>query len=123
MDFYALRSHTYEQVVQKDKLQLQKNAVVKVEKKQMYDRRRNYSKYVSSVHVPPVSQKKSMQMQSLISGIKHPVKSAVKVTPGTRVLKGFFSKRGSRSQGYVRNPNAYQEGRLPELINRDISES
>ena len=55
--------------------------------------------------------------------MKHPVKNAVKVTPGTRVVKGFFSKRGSRSQGYVRNPNAYAEGRLPELINRDISES
>ena len=62
MDFYALRSQTYENVVQKDKLELKKNDVDKVEKKQMYDRRRNYSKYVSSVHVPLVSQKKSMQM-------------------------------------------------------------
>ena len=63
----------------------------------MYDRRLNYSKYVKSVHIPSVSAKKSMELQSLISGMKHPVKSAVKVSPGTRVIKGFFSKRGSRS--------------------------
>ena len=90
----------------------------------MLDRRKNYSKYVTQVHVPIVSTKKQMELKSLISLQRHPVKNCNRVSPGTQVDRGFFSKRGSRSAGYVRNPKAYPEGLLPSIdMNIDVNES
>lgn len=124
MDFYSLKTNTYEQIVKQDREQFEKVTEIKQEKTQMYHRRKNYATYVKQVHIPTVSKKKSMEMQTLISGTKHPVKNAVKISPGANVSKGsFFFKRQSQSQGYIRNPNAYLETQLPNINPRDISES
>lgn len=47
MDFQALRSHTYEQVVQQEREQMEQHVNKQVVKQQMLDRRKNYSKYVT----------------------------------------------------------------------------
>lgn len=53
------------------------------------------------VHLPAKSLKKEREMQELISGLRHPVKTQVKLLPSTHLAfePQFFTKRGIRSAG------------------------
>ena len=63
------------------------------EKAQLLHRRRNYASYVKQVHLPPKSEKKAHELQSLVAGLKHPVKQAVKAGPGAPLDNTFFGPR------------------------------
>ena len=44
------------------------------EKKKLYDKKKQYGKYVKEIHLPPASQRKYEELESLKSSLKHPVR-------------------------------------------------
>ena len=79
----------------------------------------NYSRYVKQVHLPARSAKKEREMLNLMSGLKHPVRLAIKINPGAPVdseqPQAFFNMRGSRSAGHMRgiDNKATKQNNLP----------
>ena len=84
--------------------------------------------YVKQVHLPPKSEKKAHELQSLVAGLRHPVKQAVKAGPGAPLDNTFFAARRTAQsaphnrpgrRGYQRNPKAYAAGVLPPITEKN----
>lgn len=126
VDLVGLRTQTYEQVVEKDREAKEATVLQKQGKAELLHRRKNYASYVKQVHLPPKSEKKAHELQSLVAGLKHPVKEAVRAGPGAPLDNTFFAARRSaqsaphlRGRSYQRNPKAYPDGVLPPIAEKN----
>ena len=54
-------------------------------KLEMYNKKKQYAQFIKMAHQPNVDDKKKEELQDRINSLKHPVKQAVKVPPGTIV--------------------------------------
>lgn len=54
-------------------------------KKDLYQKKKQYAKFIQMAHGPNVDDKKKEELIDRINRLKHPVKQAVKVPPGTIV--------------------------------------
>lgn len=127
VDLAGLRTQTYEQVVEKDREGKEATLQEKQGKVELLHRRRNYASYVKQVHLPPKSEKKAHELQSLVAALKHPVKQAVKPGPGAPLDNSFFAARRTAQSAphmrgarpYQRNPKAYPDGVLPPIAEKN----
>lgn len=127
----GLRTQTYEQVVEKDREGRVAAQQEKQGKAELLHRRKNYASYVKQVHLPPKSEKKAHELQSLVAGLKHPVKESQKPDPRAPLDNSFFAaRRNAQSapnmrrptpgqRAYQRNPNAYPPGTLPPIAEKN----
>lgn len=79
------KTRAYERVIQAEQDERDRREELAESKKNLLEKKQMYGHYVRQSFLPEISREKEAQRQQLIEGLKHPVREAVKVSPGTHV--------------------------------------
>jgi len=82
----AYKSKFYNHILERELVKKEMDEAKEELKSLLIEKKVNYAKYVRDVHLPTVSFRKQKEMENIKDHLKHPVRTAVKVSPNQPIF-------------------------------------